>query len=519
MANAVLKGAGYFLAHTPSMIFRNGTTATTEMVVNPDSEFLKDGPNHIRTYEEAVNYLPNQVYIGNESAAKLKEVAKPWYEEDKILEGASANGKRGDIMTEEDFIALIKVCDQFELVTLEKDFTAKVKNTLGENPVYTEELVARLGEGKDISEVQKKLDDGGEALYIGDDIVGAVSRAHDVDVNLSAHVMLENLVAKASGLASALELIHKNNLNPEEVEYVIECSEEAAGDMNQRGGGSFSKSIAELAGFVNATGSDLRGFCAAPAHSLLQASSLVKAGTMKNVVVVAGGCTAKLGMNAKDHIKKGVPILEDCIGGFACLIGEDDGVSPIVRNDMSGRHTVGTGSAPQKVTGALMVDVLEVNGLKITDVDRFSTEMQNSDITVPAGAGDVPEANMKMIGALGVMKGHIEKAEMMNFIKNHGVEGFAPTQGHIPSGAPYLGEAYEELTDPDSGVNRVMIVGKGSLFLGRMTSLFDGVSVILERNDGKGSADEGTGGTATEEIKKIVAESLRDFAATLLADE
>ena len=93
MANAVLKGAGYFLAHTPSMVFRNGTTATTEMIVNKDSEFLKEGPKHLRTYEQAVNYLPNQVYIGNISAKELKEVPKPWSDDDKYLKDASRDRK------------------------------------------------------------------------------------------------------------------------------------------------------------------------------------------------------------------------------------------------------------------------------------------------------------------------------------------------------------------------------------------------------------------------------------------
>ena len=38
---------------------------------------------------------------------------------------------------------------------------------------------------------------------------------------------------------------------------------------------------------------------------------MLKAGIYKNVMVVAGGATAKLGMNAKDHVKKGIPVLED----------------------------------------------------------------------------------------------------------------------------------------------------------------------------------------------------------------
>ena len=189
------------------------------------------------------------------------------------------------------------------------------------------------------------------------------------------------------------------------VDYVIDWSEEACGDMNQRGGGNFAKAAAEIAGLVNASGSDSRGFCAGPAHAIVQAASLVKAGTFKNVVVTAGGSTAKLGMNGKDHVKKGLPILEDVVGGFSILISENDGVSPEIRNDMVGKHTVGTGSSPQAVITSLVSEPLDKFGLKITDIDKFSVEMQNPDITKPAGAGDVPAANYKMIGALAVKRG------------------------------------------------------------------------------------------------------------------
>ena len=62
--NSVIKGASYVLAHTPSMVLLNGTTQTTEKIVNPESEYLKAVPEHLRSYEETVNYWPNQVYIG-----------------------------------------------------------------------------------------------------------------------------------------------------------------------------------------------------------------------------------------------------------------------------------------------------------------------------------------------------------------------------------------------------------------------------------------------------------------------
>ena len=137
-------------------------------------------------------------------------------------------------------------------------------------------------------------------------------------------------------------------------------------------------------------------------------------------------------------LKKGLPALEDMIGGFAVVITQDDGVNPFINLNMLGRHSVGTGSAPQAVITSLVTDPLDRNGLKITDIDKYSPEMQNPDITKPAGAGDVPLANYKMIGALAVKRGELQRAELANFTVEHGLTGFAPTQGHIPSGVPYV---------------------------------------------------------------------------------
>ena len=39
--NSVIKGASYVLAHTPDMVLYNGTTQTTERIVNPESEYRK----------------------------------------------------------------------------------------------------------------------------------------------------------------------------------------------------------------------------------------------------------------------------------------------------------------------------------------------------------------------------------------------------------------------------------------------------------------------------------------------
>ena len=165
---------------------------------------------------------------------------------------------------------------------------------------------------------------------------------------------------------------------------------------------------------------------------MIEAAALVKSGAYKTVVVTSGGCTAKLGMNGKDHIKKGLPILEDCLGGFAVVISENDGVNPEIDLNMLGRHSVGTGSAPQNVIGSLVADPLDRAGMKIPEIDKYSPEMQNPDITKPAGAGDVPLANYKMIAALAVKRGELDRKELAGFTKEHGLTGWVADPGTYP---------------------------------------------------------------------------------------
>lgn len=512
MNYSVVKGTSYTLVNAPDMVLHNGTTQTTERRLNPESEYLKSLPNHIRSFDELVNYLPNQIYIGNHKPEELRKLEEPWY--DKGLSDASKDGKFGEIMPQDEFLGLIKIVDVFDLVKLTKEFTEDVKVKLGNHPLLSDDHISRLRLGDEIEEIENFISKhGAEGIYNYGELVGCIKRAHEIDINLSAHVLFENLVSKASAVLSALNLLAKNDINPDDVEYVIECSEEAAGDMNQRGGGNFAKAIAEFANLKNASGTDTRAFCAAPAHAIVLGASLVQAGTFKNVMIVAGGSTAKLGMNGKDHVKKGMPILEDVLAGFAMLISENDGINPILRTDIVGRHTVGTGSSPQGVITSLVTEPLDRNNLKITDIDKYSLEMQNPDITKPAGAGDVPASNYKMIGALGVKRGELKREELNDFIIKHGMEGWAPTQGHIPSGIPYVGLGRDEILEEK--INRTMIVGKGSLFLGRMTNLFDGISIVMEKNPGK-LKEEKT--VSEEEVRLLVAEAMRDFASHLLKD-
>lgn len=511
--NAVIKGTGYVMVHATDMVLNNGATQTTERIVNPESEYLKKLPEHLRSYEDAVSYYPNQAYIGNYDPAGLKDLAWPWYEQK--MEGAERYGAFGEIMPEDEFLLLMQISDEFELVKLAKDFVADVKDRLAEDPIVTDFMMSRLHEGVEMEDIEKLInEEDAEPLKIDNKVVGCVKRAHNIDVNLSSHVMLENLVSKASSVLALAHAVRQAGIDKADVEYVIDCCEEACGDVNQRGGGNFAKATAEIVGLENANGSDTRGFCAAPAHALIEAASYIKAGVFKTVAVTAGGSTAKLGMNGKDHVKKEMPVLEDMVSGFCVILTADDGESPIINLEHIGRHRIGTGSAPQAVITALVTDPLDHHGLKVTDVDIFSPEMQNSDITKPAGAGDVTEANLKMIAALAVKRGELDRKEIKDFITDHGVKGFAPTQGHIPSGVPYMGFAKKHILD--GTMKRVMIIGKGSLFLGRLTNQFDGMSFLIEENTGDAGEESAV---SKQEIRKLIAESMRDFATNLLSQE
>jgi betaine reductase len=303
-------------------------------------------------------------------------------------------------------------------------------------------------------------------------------RAHELDESLSAHVLLENLACKATGALALQDLLRRAGLPPDELQYAIGCGEEAVGDRYQRGGGNLGKAIAEQAGCVNASGSDVKAFCAGPIHALVVAASLVSSGVYEHVAVVAGGSLAKLGMKFAGALRNDVPVLEDVLAGLAILVGPAGTGAATIRLDAVGRHRVGSGSAQQAVLEDLVVEPLGRVGRGILDIDRYATELHDPEITEPAGAGNVPQRNYKLIGALAVKRGELEREKLDDFERERGLPGFSPTQGHVASAVPWLPHGLEALRAGEIG--STMLVAKGSLFLGRMTELADGMSVLLE---------------------------------------
>jgi glycine/sarcosine/betaine reductase complex component C subunit beta len=462
-----IAGVFYSLTHVPDLV-RYGSKPSREIRANPALESqLK---NQLRSFGAATAYAPHQVYIGNITPAELSNLPKPWY--DKLIEGATSSGRFGDLVDRVRFYGLLAGADQFNLVTLEEkwfqEHAAKPANG----------KTARVGSLADIKALCEK---GALGLYTGERLVGAFEPGHAEDASLTADVLLENLAAKVTAAHSLGSLLNALKLSPQEIDFVISCSEEAVGDRYNRGGGNLAKAIAEAVGCANASGSDVKAFCAGPLYAIVHGASLIQSGVCRKVAVVAGGSLAKLGMKFESHLKKGMPILEDVLGSFAVVLSAAKSGELCMRLDSAAFHPVRAGASPQAMAESLAEKPLAKLGMKLTDVDRYAVELHNPEITVPSGSGDVPRTNYLTLAALAVMRGQIRKDQMEHFVRTRGMVGYAPTQGHIPSAIVYLGHALDALKNGE--IKNALFISKGSLFLGRMTQLSDGCSFLVENSE------------------------------------
>ena len=474
--SVVIKEASYVIVHCPDFV-RYGSKPIRDIQENPD--VIKEIDSHLRSFEDVIHYAPHQVFIGNKNPDELYDVSKPWYEH--LLKDGKRNGPFGEIMPEEEFYGWMKIADDFDLLWLNPQFIEQIRDKFASHPFVSEAWVKKLGQGKAFEKIKEIIEQGAALpVFFKGKLVGSLRRDHDKDDTLKAEVLLENLAAKASGVLAMLHLFKLAKIVPTDVDFVLDCTETAVGDRYNRGGGSLSKAYAEMAGCVNATGNDIRAFCCAPNHALINAAGLVESGIYNNVIVAGGGCLAKVGMKSAAHLKHNMPILEDVVAAIAFLVTKDDGVSPVMRLDSIGKHDVGAGSPQQAIMTSLILKPLNRLGMKMTEIDKYSTELHNPEITLPSGSGDTPATNYKIMASLAALSKQIDKTELDKFVKEKGMLGYCPTQGHVPSAVPYLGHAIKAMKE--GKMKRAMFVAKGSLFLGRMSQLSDGISFILEAN-------------------------------------
>ena len=308
--DVAIVGASLTLQHVPDLV-RYGSKPRREQ------ERLPQIQSALRSFSDAVDYPPNQVFIGNAEPDILSDLPRPWWRD---APSGDPRGAFGDIMDQAAFYELLAELDQFELVRL------KEEPRPGELP-----------------------------LFHGDEVIGAFAPAHESDESLTAHVLLENLACKAGAVHATRHLLASTGVDPTSIPYVIGAGEEAIGDRYQRGGGNLGKAIAEATGITEASGCDIKAFCAAPIHALVVAGALVSSGVYDRVAVVAGGALGKLGMKFEGALEHDMPILEDVLAGMAILVGAaEDSSGPTIRMDAVGRHRVAAGASQQ----ALLEDIV-----------------------------------------------------------------------------------------------------------------------------------------------------------------
>lgn len=484
MTDPVISGASQVLAHLPG-VSRHGSKPSRELPRNAELEaqYLAS----LRTFDDALAYSPHRAYLGHVHPRDMP--ARPWstpIAERSATAGAAGGDGRfapdGELMPEEEVLALIALADDFDLLTLDEDVAHRAAAKLAGHPLAARLPLAKLEKAAGDAQAAA-AEPGALPLNLASgELAGGIRPGHEEDQALATPVMLENLACKATATLALLHLLAMRDIDPESIEFVISCSEEAIGDRYQRGGGNMAKAVAIAAGLDQASGADVKNFCAAPLPAMVVAGALVASGVFRRVAVVGGGSLPKLGMKFQGHLKHGLPVLEDVIGGAAFIVESDDRTSPRLRLDSVGRHRVAAGSSNPQIMEALAVEPLSRLGMGMTEVDDYATELHDPDVTEPQGSGNVPERNYKLLAALAARRGDIQRDGIEAFMTERGMPGFAPTQGHLASALCYLPHALRRLTTGDA--QRVQMIAKGSLFLGRMTQQSDGMSVLLERNAG-----------------------------------
>ncbi|MFL5767204.1 MAG: hypothetical protein ACJ758_05085 [Actinomycetota bacterium] len=97
----------FVLEHVPDLV-RYGSKPHRE------SQRLPEIESALRSFDDALAYPPNQVFIGNAEPRDLWNVERPWWKH--ATPDANPAGPSGELMREEAFYDLLCEVDRFDLV-------------------------------------------------------------------------------------------------------------------------------------------------------------------------------------------------------------------------------------------------------------------------------------------------------------------------------------------------------------------------------------------------------------------
>ncbi len=126
----VIRAVSLVLAHVPSLVRLGSKPLRVLREVEHPVEYLRP---HLRDWEAARTYAPNQVFIGNMDVDELAAQPTPWHR--NPIPGAQRFGPDGEIMPEDEFLGLLATCDGFELLALAGDVADRARSALDTHPV------------------------------------------------------------------------------------------------------------------------------------------------------------------------------------------------------------------------------------------------------------------------------------------------------------------------------------------------------------------------------------------------
>ena len=134
----VIRGVRFFLAHTPGLV-RYGSKPSRDIARDPT---IADAiAAHLRSYEAAVAYPPHGAFLGHMHPDTLASMPQPWF---TSAAPGTRWGAHGEIMPEEEFYGVLKICDAFDLVHLEAGFVEEARAALATHPLLTAADLERL---------------------------------------------------------------------------------------------------------------------------------------------------------------------------------------------------------------------------------------------------------------------------------------------------------------------------------------------------------------------------------------
>ena len=118
----VIRGARFFIAHTPGLL-AHGSKPQRELTRDP--ALSAQIAAALRSFQEAAAYPPTLALLGRLSPDDLWNIDRPRYH--SLNGSVGRQHPHGRIVPNDEFYALLRLADRFDLVWLEEEFLSRMR--------------------------------------------------------------------------------------------------------------------------------------------------------------------------------------------------------------------------------------------------------------------------------------------------------------------------------------------------------------------------------------------------------